>query len=501
MKTRAFKFWPVLLLAAGAVWGQPPEGCSKDDSVADCLEALVAAAEAADAPTDSDKIAVAGPVVKAAVAEVEDNQTTPSITGTDGVLRNFLPQILGGLGFQGIKQTETQLAFEKPIHWMENMAVEISLSGTIAVPEVFEDLLEKIPESVRKDRKATLEDRLGDFDQTDLKIAFDYQKQSDQRGLRWGRNPDDYSDVMDHYSVGLIDRVGLNQDPVTEIILSQVEPRRRERGLAPNPRLGDLYSDSELAEKIATWQAAARGLSEDLALLGVEQSKVDEYLGLMISGQPQLFAEHERFLRGELTGPDKSSARLTFEFGGRNNLNDFFRWSKAHAGAGCDNSDTTLPSLACLEAYIAEKKESYERGWRFSLTAQYDDYDDYRFSLPADMVDLSLAARNTWKAKAGIGRTFQSSPLMHFFGNEEAADGPGEGRPGRVDLTAEYEFDSIDDKKKRLVATLTFSQPMLDNMVTSFSVIYANRPEFLGEVDQEFGAHFGITVKRDKPKG
>ncbi len=41
---------------------------------------------------------------------------------------------------------------------------------------------------------------------------------------------------------------------------------------------------------------------------------------------------------------------------------------------------------------------------------------------------------------------------------------------------------------------------MLDNSVMSFSVIYANREKFLGDVDEKFSAHLGITVKRDKPK-
>ncbi len=61
------------------------------------------------------------------------------------------------------------------------------------------------------------------------------------------------------------------------------------------------------------------------------------------------------------------------------------------------------------------KKKNCERGWRFSLTAQYDQLDDYLFSLPADMVEPSLPAHNTWKAKLGVGRTFQRSLMFNFW--------------------------------------------------------------------------------------
>ncbi len=234
-----------LLFLAGAGQAQVTITCGPSDHVDACLDSLLLDAQS---PSGS----MAKQAVNNAAAAVADKQTATSITGVEGALRNFLPQILGGLGFQGINQTATNLSFEKPIHWLDNRMIGISLSGVITQPELFKDALAKIPEAIRKDRKATLEGQLGDFDQTDLKIAFDYEKKGEGRSLRWGREAADYSDITDAYAEAVI----------------AVNPHRygwrhgkghpRNRGQNPAETAG---SESTLGELYTRWSCRRRSRS------------------------------------------------------------------------------------------------------------------------------------------------------------------------------------------------------------------------------------------------
>jgi hypothetical protein len=46
--------------------------------------------------------------------------------------------------------------------------------------------------------------------------------------------------------------------------------------------------------------------------------------------------------------------------------------------------------------------------------------------------------------------------------------------------------------------TLTFSQKVVDDMVLSLGVVYANKPEFRGDVDKELSACAGLSYKLDR---
>jgi hypothetical protein len=63
-----------------------------------------------------------------------------------------------------------------------------------------------------------------------------------------------------------------------------------------------------------------------------------------------------------------------------------------------------------------------------------------------------------------------------------------------------YHLDLPDDEVRnddRLVATLSYIQKMSESSSASLSLIYANKPELVGEVDQEVSAHVGLKLKMD----
>ena len=66
----------------------------------------------------------------------------------------------------------------------------------------------------------------------------------------------------------------------------------------------------------------------------------------------------------------------------------------------------------------------------------------------------------------------------------------------RFDLKASYEDFSDDPvRQDRGVATATFSYPVSPGFFLTLGAVYATKPEFRGEVDEEISARLGLTYK------
>ena len=50
-------------------------------------------------------------------------------------------------------------------------------------------------------------------------------------------------------------------------------------------------------------------------------------------------------------------------------------------------------------------------------------------------------------------------------------------------------------RQSRFVGTATVSHKLTNGTSVSFSAVYANRPEFRGDVDKELSARFGLRWK------
>ena len=107
------------------------------------------------------------------------------------------------------------------------------------------------------------------------------------------------------------------------------------------------------------------------------------------------------------------------------------------------------------------------------------------FGLPADSFSYSLDRIQKTVIKGSVGGYMRSNAQ----GNQTT----------RVDLEGLFEDVTGDEKRNnRFIATLTFSQKMTGDMSAAFSVVYANKPEYLGEVDEELGARVGLRYKIDQ---
>lgn len=485
-----------------AVAAAPDPPCEGSELLVDCLNSIL------DSHLDPSPL---DPALAARAPNTAKAQTTPSDTpGTDGVLRTFLPQILSGLGFQGVKDTNGSLTFEVPLS-MGNGIIKPSLTGVIAKPELFKALVDKIPASIREARKKTLESQLGDLDQVDLRFALAYEPKvsGTNRWNRWGRDPDDYQPLIDEIVTKIEGNLG---SPLLKLLSSPAfrgatdDAIRQRQVLQPGAPVDEnTLTVNDLREEaksfLKRFSEAAAQEREALDKLAADINSTGEKLGQLISAQPQAFVEYVRAERDELTGPRKDSYKLCFEFGLRNNVNDFLEWGNDEKN-GCMVSNG-IPDFDCLLTYSTneKKRKAIDRSWRFVVMGQYEDAHQVNFSLPDDNFEFEQPGKRTWSVTAGAGRQLRNFAIFDAIGGSGGNARQGkELRPSRIDFTAKIDLDTSRDIEKREVYTLTFSQPMSDNSVLSLAVAYANHPEFLGDVDENLSARLGFTVKRDKPK-
>jgi hypothetical protein len=227
--------------------------------------------------------------------------------------------------------------------------------------------------------------------------------------------------------------------------------------------LGSAIGQASLATK---GELARAGLSRLTAL--VEQ-------------QPQLLFAVTHDNRDSITGPEKTSAKLTLEIT-KYNLSAFLRGD----GAVCRSTETVRQGgpdyVRCVEAlgrYVDSTEEALKSQPRWKVAAAYQRVKAINYSYPEDNVALDLPKTERVEVTAGWGRPLQQA---------KNAD--------RVDFEVSYDSNLHGDASndERLKATLTYTRRVAD-MDLPFSIVYANKDEFLGEVDHQISLHLGIKFR------
>jgi len=233
------------------------------------------------------------------------------------------------------------------------------------------------------------------------------------------------------------------------------------------------------AKKEAT-RVAAFGVSSARAF----ESRIEELgfysLADLAANQPQFSFQLTGRQRADLIGPDKIEASLVWELGLGANLNML---QKELAESRCQ-----ADKVGCIQAFLADADDAVERKWRLSFKAAYSETDAY--DSPIEGVDFhldkaqSLIASATWGgvlsySKAADGKTIENNTFA-LEGNYE-------------DVTGDEE------RQNRFVATATFTQHLTDDMSFQLTAVWANKPEYRGEVDKALGARAGIRYKFNRP--
>jgi len=190
-------------------------------------------------------------------------------------------------------------------------------------------------------------------------------------------------------------------------------------------------------------------------------------LGDLIDGQPRLSADGSFRRRDNAAGPNERSFELRFEMGTTS------YWALKRFAAG------RLLDAALIEQYFKDKSDSAPS---FSAFVNYTKTSDFRIILPVDGAEFHQADSSKLSASVTGGLYF------------------GGGRSHRLELQANYDDISDDPtRQNRFVSTLTWIEKLNPTLTQALggsdltvTFIYANKPEFRGEVQHAFGLRAGL---------
>lgn len=201
----------------------------------------------------------------------------------------------------------------------------------------------------------------------------------------------------------------------------------------------------------------------------------------LINNQPQLHFEAMYRDRDDTVGPSEWGIKATYEHG-FGDVNGLRQQCKDGLTAPVTNEN-----IPCYRNFLNTRQGKIKAANRLAVSAEYVDMKDLRFELPDDDFVFTLGAGSKWIASGVYGRSL----IVDDEGNDSS----------RLDVEAKYEDVTGDPmRQSRLVATATYTQNLFDGNVLSLSVVWAERPEYRGEVDEEFSARAGLKFKIDKKK-
>ncbi len=373
-------------------------------------------------------------------------------------------------------------------------------------PAIFGSLIEAIPEDIREARKAMLEKDLDEYGDVEISLSAGLEL-----GERFGRNVRRYRGLSRSvFDIG----APAAPSPGIQSLLGILDERKiREQNAAGQDVERDvLVTDTVAAagEEVATAViAAARELAA--GQLDFQRALTDRgYFDLakLVGNQPQLHLEASYRVKDDLVGADIWKVKGTYEHPFGANVNRL----RKHCGLNLDGGDwkktwkTRLrnvqgstrhaevkslwadylkapvkherdENLDCYDTFRRDYASSMDNANRLSWSFEYSETDDYSFSLPDDGFSFNLDPTQQLVTSLVWGR-----PITYDQERQETS---------RVDVEAKYENSTGEAMRNdRFVATASYT---LD--IYSFSVVYANKPEYLGEVDEELSARVGLKFK------
>lgn len=472
--------------------------CTAIESPAECYGRLVLRRQRERAAGDD---AITREVAARQVADEADDlrgkATGPDVAEANAsAIRDFLPRLASTLITPGPAEGLSALGLRTNVPLLLNDGVlndwglTAQFGATVHEAEPFAALVDSIPTDLRETARTRLRNGMELYDDMSLTGALNVESD------RWGRSFRSHREVVQglaselfgfsaaartaaanaylSYMRGLdstvIDASGrrkpecaLRQDDITTVALACFTPDVQNRVVA-------------LIEGAASTQDVWRTEAERR----LRESGFDR-ISELINSQPQFNVTAEYRSRNEVAGPDEWTGKARFEMG-RANMNALRRFCARTQG-------TSRIDLDCLRRFIASDgvRSSLARGGRFfgEFTAKHRP--TYAVSLADEGVNFTLASATTMALSGGYGA---------YFGNPD--DGANR---DRFDLQGKYDFTRDDVlRQDRAVVTAFYTRHLSDQSSVLLGLTWANRPEFVGDVDRKLGARLGFSYKLHQPE-
>ena len=462
-----------LWIGASSLLVQSDESCRRSETLDECRQRL-SEALAADR-TRAEAVIVAAESKNRSDLAKNTPGNTPAAPDAASTVNDFISRFRVSADSGGLTGDGEEAIVLELNDFLGLSADGLKLSAVLAQSELFEPLVEAIPEDGRADVVSQLETGLGDFDNVTLGVT--YSPFNKRRGRRWELHEDTWSALFS----AARDRIRMDTQEFIELedacdealgeVLNDLGDEADQLTFAQmQERLPDK---SDLIDGLRTSCAAAE--VSRMARLGKLSEALDPsgfYLfGDLIHNQPQVYFSVEQVFRDDLVGPNELQATFTFEKGWVN-VNSFNAYRKR----------CTDDALTCLETFLSPKTRRLLGANRVAISVEYTDVDDYDLILADPAIVLDVGGERQLVAQVTYGRYLNVT-----------AEGKGQ---TRIDIGYSYE-DVGDDpvRQDRSMGNVTFTQRVSDTLALSASIVYASDPEFFGQVDDEVSARIGLNYR------
>lgn len=371
-----------------------------------------------------------------------------------------------------------------------NSKLQMVVNSKPTVADSVKTALTKRFGDASKDTVTNLQEGLGDLD--DFTLSFTYSAFGKRRGRGFRQYHDRFA-TLTNAVPSAFDSMDAGKDAMREFGNFFDEHQDQLVGVPDDPLAATFDQIAGIAGEATTLALKSRfeaWLNQERPMLEADR-KAMKMAGLesfadLLDNQPQLLFTAQKKSRDPSVGGDETSYKLTYEWG----MANFNNAMSADCHRQMDTTrtfeagdPTPANCLAQYSSWVARNKDSMDKGTRFSFSAEYVDIDRQTVLLPnldgapADPDPLVLDGAQSLVISAGWSRQFQQA---------------GGGKPLSLDFVGKYEDVSNDPMRRdRGVATLTVTRKFGD-ITVPFGIVFANHGRYLGEVDEELNAHFGI---------
>jgi hypothetical protein len=387
----------------------------------------------------------------------------------ESATEDFLPLLRFAFAAAGLQDDldVSALNFERKIGTIGSW--ELKLKGAANDAEVFAPLKEAFDEQVREQRVKELEEKLGDLD--DYSLTLDLNRRSES----YGRTPNSYSQEVFQSLLEQVVRIAKFDDASDFALLETLE----KLNVSPDTPIAELPPGTALVLTQAI-EASAGGAARTVNDLKQQANDLAIFqVADLLNNQPQINASGGYRKREGTAGPDEFTIKASYEYG-------FVNLNRLRKICGRPSSTTLMAFAACYGNFMkdAGRQAQIKHGDRFSITAEYNEVDAFRFSQPEDHVDLNFDSQQGLVITGAYARLIDVSAE-----GEESA---------RIDVTGKYESE-----EDRGVISLTYTNRLLKSLGGSIGISYANHERFLPDSDRVVSAHFGFSFNsfsKDPPK-
>jgi hypothetical protein len=464
------------------------EVCDTTQSPLACTDAFLLKAEGQVPAMVEQKKAAAQTETNAALAEAQTG-TNSGGSATAATFNDLSPlfEALGLLseGDQDGGKLALNLNFLLPVQDVENRNSQLKLLINTQ-PTPFETLVESFDESIREARRKELQKDIPAL--ADAQLSFTWSLVN----RRFGRDFRMLRPIVSPLIDGAVARgrasvrqanVNLPQELQSRFGISLLDARTKSIDeLARDDDAGKAEAKKKALVQVAV--AAAQTRLDTFQAIGNELNRTGlDQLAALVEQNPQLLFSLNHDIRDELVGPEKASATITWEMS-RRNLSAFLHG----VGKSCSTPEVSdaasgayASCMSALRQYVGDGGINLKNQWRFKLAASYKRVKGAHYSYPADGIDLTLPETDRWEVAVGAGR-----PIASKTGTD------------RLDFELSYDSNIDDDtsNKERLKASLTYTR-QLGDMDLPFSIVYANKNEYLGQVDHQISMNVGLKFRND----